>query len=267
MERNKKQCSKCGKEISLSNIKKHEKSCGQKKHSSIDESWKQQSGKYKCPFCSKEYTKAGISTHIWRTHGEGKDFDPNIGYKNGRVVWNKGLTKEDERILKRIKTLKERFKTGMYGNRFSFPHSEKTKMRLSELAIKRKFGGVTRSRRIKHKNKILGSSYELEVAVSLEENGIKWETCDRFNYVDVNGKKRTYTPDFYLPDYDVYLDPKNDFLINNINPALGYKDSEKIKWAEEQNGVIIIILNKKELNWNSIKEKIATIVQGEHAVL
>jgi hypothetical protein len=69
----------------------------------------------------------------------------------------------------------------------------------------------------------------LKLAISLDENNIKWDTCSRFNYIDRFGKSRTYTPDFYLIDYDVYLDPKNDFLINNINPSLGFSDKEKIK--------------------------------------
>lgn len=45
----------------------------------------------------------------------------------------------------------------------------------------------------------------------------------------MKGIKHTYTPDFYLPEYNVYLDPKNDYLINNINPGLGFKDVDKIR--------------------------------------
>lgn len=71
--------------------------------SKIKEEWKQINGKYRCPECGKEYTKSGICSHIWRCHtDEGKKFDPNNGYKQGkRIAWNKGLTKEtDERIKK-----------------------------------------------------------------------------------------------------------------------------------------------------------------------
>lgn len=45
----------------------------------VQESWKTESGKYACPFCGKEFTKKGISSHIWRMHGEGKDFKPTLG--------------------------------------------------------------------------------------------------------------------------------------------------------------------------------------------
>jgi hypothetical protein len=43
----------------------------------INEDWlNEETGKYKCPECDKEYTKKGISTHIIRAHG-----DPDI-FKN-----------------------------------------------------------------------------------------------------------------------------------------------------------------------------------------
>jgi hypothetical protein len=38
----------------------------------------------KCPYCSKEFSKHGIATHIWRSHTiKGQKFDPNRGYKDG----------------------------------------------------------------------------------------------------------------------------------------------------------------------------------------
>ena len=48
-----------------------------------------------CDICGKEFSIKGIGTHKWRVHGEGKNFNPNIGYIKGtRTAWNKGLTKE-----------------------------------------------------------------------------------------------------------------------------------------------------------------------------
>lgn len=133
-------------------------------------------------------------------------------------------------------------------------HSQDYKDNLSKIAIDRGLGGVRQSKRIKYKDKILGSSYELKVAISLDENNVKWNTCERFLYVDPFGKKRTYTPDFYLLEYDVYLDPKNDFLIEKINPALGFNDLEKIKLVEEQHNIKILVLNDKQLDWFEIKK-------------
>jgi hypothetical protein len=63
----------------------------------------------------------------------------------------------------------------------------------------------------------------------------------------MNGIIHYYTPDFYLPEYDIYLDPKNDFLIENINPVLGYTDIDKIHQVELENNIKVLILNKDQL--------------------
>lgn len=52
-----------------------------------------------------------------------------------------------------------------------------------------------------------------------------------------------------------YINYKNnDFLINNNNLSLGYKDTDKIKWVELYNNIKIIILDKNHLIWDKIKE-------------
>jgi hypothetical protein len=89
----------------------------------------------------------------------------------------------------------------------------------------------------------LESSWEYIVAKSLDGENIKWI---RPRYLTYSNKR--YYPDFYLVDYDVYLDPKN--------PYLQQVDSEKIQIAARENSVRIIILSKTELTWNKIKSKI-----------
>jgi hypothetical protein len=133
------------------------------------------------------------------------------------------------------------------------PHNEEFKEKQRQRALERNLGGVRPSKWINYRGKILGSSYELKLVQDLEAHGIKWDTCKRFAYTDPFGKIRTYTPDIYLPEYDVYLDPKNDYLINNVNPKLGFTDVEKIKCVMDQNNIRILILNKLQLQWSVIK--------------
>lgn len=145
------------------------------------------------------------------------------------------------------------------GNKNSILCSEeclhKRRQELGSISAKKNnFGGVRQSKRILYNGVLLGSTYEVTLAKSLDEYGVKWSLPQKISYTDLSGKKHTYTADFYLPDYDVYLDPKNDFLINNINPALGYSDHDKIKWVTEQNGVRIIILSKEQLSWDSVSK-------------
>ena len=99
----------------------------------------------------------------------------------------------------------------------------------------------------------LDSSYEVTLAENLDHHGIRWERCSRFPY-HMNDNLHYYTPDFYLPDHNVYLDPKNDFLIQNINPSLGYSDTDKIQQVMKENKIRIIILDKEHLCWEEVKK-------------
>lgn len=168
-----------------------------------------------------------------------------------RGKWSKGLTKETD---PRVAAQGRKTSVALSGRPGHSP-SEDHKKRLSEAAIARGFGGTTQSRWIEYCGVKLGSSYEVQLAVDLDKNKIKWEKPKRFRYVDPKGKQRTYTPDFYLPEFDLYLDPKNDFLINNINPSLGFSDTEKISLVEKQNNIKVLILSKNELTWNSVQMK------------
>lgn len=218
-----------------------------------------ETNKYICPYCGKEYAKNGIGTHIWRKHTEeGQKFDPNEGLKKGvHKAWNKGLTKEtDERVRKGCETLRRRIENHELIYK-GHPHSEKTKKRLSECAKKNKLGGWYSSKRIEYNGIMLQSTYELEFAKDLDKNNISWIRPDFFLY-KLNGKEHRYYPDFYIESLNVYVDPKNDFLINNVNKRLGISDKEKINLVEKQNNIQIIILTKDELTYNDLLKKIKT---------
>lgn len=206
--------------------------------------------KFICKYCSKEYNKPGImKNHQIRCRDNP---DRIVQRGGGSGGWNRGLTKDiDPRVAHKRET-KDKIRRSNMSREWD-GHTDIFKTRQRERAVERQLGGVTQSRWIRYKNKTLGSSYELKVVKSLDENHIKWDTCKRFKYVDPNGKKRTYTPDIYLTDYDVYLDPKNDFLIENINPRLGFSDCEKIQLVQEQNNIRVLVLNKHELEWKVIE--------------
>lgn len=53
------------------------------------------------------------------------------------------------------------------------------------------------------------SKLEEKYAKSLDKSGVKWfYEYKSFPYIDSNGKRRTYTPDFYLVDSDKYIEVK-----------------------------------------------------------
>lgn len=119
---------------------------------------------------------------------------------------------------------------------------------LSDCAKKRGLGGYR-----PHPNKgqmykeiWFDSKWEVVVAKSLDENNIEWiRPKIGFVWTD-DGKK--YYPDFYLPEYDVYLDPKNPYLM--------IKDKPKIDESQKRNGISVLLLSEEQLNWNTIKNLI-----------
>lgn len=54
----------------------------------------------------------------------------------------------------------------------------------------------------------------------------------------------------------MYLDPKNDYLIEHVNEFTGMTDVEKIQRVMNEHDIKIIILDKDSLTWNKIKELI-----------
>lgn len=198
-----------------------------------------------CKFCGAEWnSKLSLSSHQRFCKANPNPITYSYSKKNNQ--WTKARENGEEYKLT-PETLAKISESSKGKKR-----SEAFKKNLSKIAVDRNLGGVRQSKRIPYKNKTLGSTYELKVANALDDNCIKWETGTRFKYVDPTGKERTYTPDFYLPDYNVYLDPKNDFLIENVNPSLGFKDIDKIDLVEKQNNVKVLVLPKEKLDWISI---------------
>lgn len=195
--------------------------------------------KIECEKCKNLVTKNNLQRHINSCNGLGtKRNRPKKG--RGTNIWNKGLTKETN---DKVKKNSEAISLAIKGKP-TLPHSEKTKKKLSEIAKLNKLGGHTSKKRVKYKNIVLHSSYEQKVAEQLDQNNIRWNRPNPLKWIDVNGIEHRYYPDFYLLDYNIYLDPKNDYLIN--------KDQDKIKRVSEQNQVKVIVLDKNNLTWEKI---------------
>lgn len=115
-------------------------------------------------------------------------------------------------------------------------------------------GGVKPSSHIDYRGITLCSSYEVNTAIVLDELNIKWEKATRVKYTLPCGKYSNYTADFFLPEYNLYLDPKNDFLIHNVNPGNGIKDIDKIAFVVEQNKISVAIIDVTNINKTYIKK-------------
>lgn len=84
-------------------------------------------------------------------------------------------------------------------------------------------------------------TWERDGGLKLSELGITWFKVTKKTDVlwyELDGKQKAYTPDFYLPEYDVFLEFK------------GYwwgRDKEKMKAVIEQHPTTKIIIVEKEL--------------------
>lgn len=95
-------------------------------------------------------------------------------------------------------------------------------------------GGETNYRRYRYNEVLMDSQWEVDIAIWLDENKIVWRRDRKmtFRWTDPEGTRRRYHPDFYLPAYDVYLDPKNKYLIE--------KDRFKIEAVMKEHDIKII---------------------------
>lgn len=127
---------------------------------------------------------------------------------------------------------------------------EWSKNRSDEMKIRYSKGWESkagRTKKIHYKSNIAGEvlldgTWELKVAMFFDQNDIKWErNKKRFLYKDKD-KERTYCPDFFLVDSNLYVEVK------------GYvTELDKIKWQQ--------FTEKLEI-WNKSVLKEKGILQG-----
>ncbi len=111
-------------------------------------------------------------------------------------------------------------------------HTEETKQLIREKAL------ASTHRRLKkgtveYKGILLDSSWELALAKRLDELNIEWYRPGPIPWIDEEGITHNYFPDFYLPEHDKYLDPKNPHAIKVQEKKL------KILLTQYKNIVII----------------------------
>ena len=160
--------------------------------------------KWVCELCERELTsRQAVTSHIYRTHT-----NPGIsfgGHQKGKPAWNKGLSKEtDERVLENSIALSLATK-GRPGR----PHTEQSKRKISLAKSINNRGG--RCKWFEVAGQKVQGTWEQNAALKFEELGIEWiklkTNQHTFDY-EMDGKIKCYTPDFYLPTYNVYLELK-----------------------------------------------------------
>jgi len=161
-----------------------------------------------------------------------KIYDERLSSVRNQWNSNKSL------IERRNQSIKDAWKDGKYenadfGNGFrGKTHSEESRKKIQQKALSSNHRRL-RKGTVEYNGILLDSSWEFELAKRLDVLNIKWIRPKPIKWTDENGLVRNYFPDFYLPEYDLYLDPKN--------PEAMRVQSNKIKILNETYSNIIWI--------------------------
>jgi hypothetical protein len=167
-----------------------------------------------CKHCKKKFE--GLTTSAKANHSRWCLENPK------RSTYGGGCKQmhTTEVIAKRNAGIKKAYADGKYdhvnrkGKTLGFRHNDETKALMSQKALASKHRRLLRSIREYVKKDgtivILDSSWEEALAKRLDDIGVEWiRPKDPISYIASDGKTHNYFPDFYLPKYDIYLDPKN----------------------------------------------------------
>jgi hypothetical protein len=204
--------------ICTNNINKH--NCKKEKDNTI----------YYCKFCNKPCVgKNSLVQHEIRCKENPDKIKRRCNFNYpGKVIWNKGLTKEtDERVKKQSETAKQKYKDGE-NKVWCDGLTKETDERIKNSSIKIQ---NTIDKKIKdnnwhnshnltylYKDFKFDSYWEVLFVQFLDKYNILWvrNTNDSFEYTYKNSPHKYY-PDFYLPDYDLYIEIKGYFSEKDIN--------------------------------------------------
>lgn len=182
---------------------------------------------WECSICGNSFhTRREMKLHRKNSH-------PGCEH----ISWNKGLTKEtNPSLMKMSESLK-----GKHHN-----HSKETREKLSAIRSaqidKLGSGGFKDVGWYKVKN-LSGTEFtvrghwEENVANKLTSDGINWIRNRSLKYIK-DGIRKTYNPDFYLPDTNEYIEVKGYY---------SDKDKEKMRLVLEHNpGIRIYFIGEKQ---------------------
>lgn len=162
----------------------------------------------------------------------------------GSPAWNKGLSKEtDDRVRKNGESISKTVQTNVANGTYNpIIMGEDARQRLSERQSLRNSGGKSKWYDVNGK-KVQGT-YERDFALALEDQGILWDKIATNNHIFKyfqNGKIRSYAPDFYLPEFNIYVEIKGFWWGD---------DEEKMKCIKEQHHdkKIIVLFGKEKLD-------------------
>lgn len=219
-------------------------------------------GLFYCKECDYSSSKIrSVTSHWWRNHTDaGKKHiafglvKTGIKFIPSKPIWNKGKTKlTDSRLVKSAETLSKNIKSGKVKLYWKGKHlTDEMKQKISrKLSINNKGG---RTKWYKVGDVSVQGTYEYMFAIKMNEQSIKWEKVKTHNHIFEyiwGNKKKSYAPDFYIPELNLYVEIKGFWWGN---------DEEKMRVIKEQhpdkNVIIIFGIDKLKDICKDIKNKL-----------
>ena len=202
---------------------------------------------FKCKHCKLEFDLSDKPKGWAANHSRWCDCNPKHDEYISNIE-NMPKRRTADSFAKQSASLKESHKRGDYkdvsyvgfsGKR----HSDETKEKIRDKAIKSNHRRLVRSVReyIKKDGStvMLDSSWEEMLAKRLDEQNIEWVRPGPMKWVDSTGRQRNYFPDFYLPESDLFLDPKN--------PAAMKQQNEKVTWLKQNVKNLVFLCNEEDI--------------------
>lgn len=92
-------------------------------------------------------------------------------------------------------------------------HTVSSKLIMQQKALSSKHRRLRRKIQI-YNGVLMDSTWEIELAKRLDDIGVEWNRPEPIPWIDNDGIIHNYFPDFYLPKYNIYIDPKNPLAYN-----------------------------------------------------
>lgn len=193
----------------------------------------------KSPNSCEVLKQKNSSTKKGKNPFEGKEHPRGMLGKSHRF---KGKTYEELFGHERAIEIKEKIGLANTGRIFNTTWSDEQKFEFSEklrnIINERYENGWSpkagRCKKIEYNSPIAGivkldGTWELETAKILDALEVRWKrNTQRFKYINLDGKESHYTPDFWIEDWDTFLEVK------------GYETPlDRCKWEQFTNNLIV----------------------------